>query len=68
MTESKNVRKRLLKLPEGADYLRALRRKMSAMIRAGTIPSIRVGSSVRLSQHALDAWLQQQPSCAKEQS
>ncbi|HXG69800.1 MAG TPA: helix-turn-helix domain-containing protein [Gemmatimonadaceae bacterium] len=50
----------LLKPQEAADQLRVSRAKTYELISSGQIPSIRVGSSVRVPAGALREWISQQ--------
>ena len=57
----------ILNMREGAKMIRISERKLASLVRSGVIPSIRVGArSVRLSKAALERWLQQQPSAARD--
>ncbi|MBA3639355.1 MAG: helix-turn-helix domain-containing protein [Acidobacteria bacterium] len=50
----------LLKPQEAADQLRVSRAKTYELISSGQIPSIKVGSSVRIPAGALREWISQQ--------
>jgi excisionase family DNA binding protein len=51
---------------EAADLTRMSTRKLAALVRAGKIPSIRIGRSVRFSRLAIERWLGDLPSAARE--
>ena len=50
----------LLKPQEAADQLRVSRAKTYELISSGQIPSIKVGSSLRVPADALREWIQRQ--------
>ncbi len=47
----------LLRVEEAAEALGLSRSKVYDLIARGEIPSVRVGTSVRVNSRALDAWL-----------
>jgi len=48
------------RVPEAADSVGVSRAKMYELIAAGTIPSIKIGSSIRVPADALRAWIDRQ--------
>jgi len=50
----------LLKAPEVAKLLGLGRSKVFAMVAAGELPVVRIGRSVRIPRHALEAWIREQ--------
>ena len=48
------------KVPEAADTVGVSRAKMYELIAAGIIPSIKIGSSIRVPADALKAWIDRQ--------
>jgi excisionase family DNA binding protein len=49
-----------LTVEEAAQQLAVSRAQMYALIRRGTVPSVKVGNSVRVPRRALEAWLDEQ--------
>jgi excisionase family DNA binding protein len=49
-----------LKVPEVTEVLRIARSRAYELVAEGEIPSIRIGSSVRVSRNELDRWLEEQ--------
>jgi excisionase family DNA binding protein len=52
----------LLRPEEAAAALRVSRGKVMAMLKAGDIPSVRVGARLRIRADALRAWIEHQDS------
>jgi excisionase family DNA binding protein len=45
-------------VPEAARYLRIGRSKLYQLLAAGTLPSVRIGSVLRVPRAGVDAWLE----------
>jgi excisionase family DNA binding protein len=50
----------LMTVPEAANYLRIGRSKLYQLVAAGTLPSVRIGSVLRIPRAGLDAWIEGQ--------
>jgi excisionase family DNA binding protein len=50
----------LLRIPETAEALGLSRSRIYELIGDGTIPTIRIGRSIRVPRRALDEWVEQQ--------
>jgi excisionase family DNA binding protein len=57
MTLGNSEEPALLTIDEAARYLRLSRAKVYLMASRGEVPSVRMGRSVRIHRHRLDAWL-----------
>lgn len=49
-----------LTVEEAAAQLAVSRSQAYALVRAGTIPSVKVGNSIRVPRRALEAWIDEQ--------
>lgn len=58
------MRKLLLRVEEAAEAMSVGRSKAYELVRAGQVPSVRIGRSVRVPVAALEAWINERAAAA----